>query len=180
MSDDQTARVRTTTVRPGDQRVAGYYEQTAGLPGRSAHDLVTILGSLAGLRVTGSIDGPTLRLSFGELRAMAGGDRMSNFDERRIVMIDLFARIRPLGTAEVVILETPDGDMFAYRIDSLLADPDAHLEVGRPGEDGVPDWRAPLAFHGRSTPRDRPIEVTSMTLTTFQEFLDGTSQAGRS
>ncbi|WP_420453147.1 hypothetical protein [Ilumatobacter sp.] len=178
MAEQRQRRHRATSVRRSDPRVAGYYEQCGDdAPGRDDRArLAATVGSLAGLEVAGRC-GRTGRLSFGELRALAGSDRLSDFDVRTIELVDLLTRVELSAEAEVIVLDTLDHGRRTVRIDRALRDGDTRLVLGgvvpsdgRPLE--PPVWSDPIVLETSQIATERPIRVVAATALTHGEFLD--------
>lgn len=181
MNHEPTNRIRSTSVRRGDRRAAGFYEQCVELPEASTHTSVARkVGVVGGLSVSGLVD-RTAHLDVATLRRLAGGDGIAAFDEAFVEFFDLMAHVRPARGARVVVFEGVDGRIVACRLDALLIDPTLRLELGsttRPmtGEDasgGSHDpaaaprrnWRLPVRIDAPQQPAIHDLEIASIHVT---------------
>lgn len=161
-----------TVVRRGDGRVAGTYEQCAFGPTDPDDRPRALLGAVAGLHVGGMVGRPG-RLGFSDLRSLASGDRLSDFDASRVGFVDILARVRVHADAQVVVIGAPDGATLAFRLDSVLGPDDAVLELGAERPDGQRDWRGPITLHGTVLPSGSTFEVARISFVTYADFVLG-------
>ena len=169
MNHEPTNRTRTTSVRRGDRRAAGCYEQCVEIPESATHTSVARkVGAIGGMTVAGLVEHAS-RLDFATLRGLAGGDGLSAFDDPFVHLVDLMAHVRPAADARVVVFESVDGRSVACRLDSLLGDSTIRFELGASG-----------ASAGRSTADSSPRPSTSTDRSTDAPAGRSTSPSDRS
>lgn len=161
-------------MRRGDDRVAGFYEPSVRVDDRFdlTRSLARSIGSLAGLDVRGRCRRGG-RLLFGELRDLAGSDRLADFDARTIELIDLLRFVRADADAELVVFDTLDHGAVALRIDQALRSGSTSLVLGGDEADGggAPSWNRPIELRSSDVVSDHPIRVVRLTFTTVSEHV---------
>ena len=163
----------------GDPRVAGFYEQALGWNERIdlTRSLATVVGSLAGLETRGLLDRPG-RVSFAELRSLAGSDRISDYDARTIPLASLLCHVRVAVTADVMVWDTLEHGPVRLGIDAALRDDSAQLVLGSDRAEGASgrehtSWTAPIVLHSGEFSTAHSVSVTRLTVTTWSEIEGG-------
>lgn len=109
----------------------------------------------------------------GALRALAGSDRLSDFDARRVAVADLLGEVRLGADADLIMWQSVDGFQIATSIARLVDDSESSLILGGRDQTVPPQWSAPVIVRSSSLPDRDDVEVVAMTAMTFAQFIGG-------
>lgn len=170
---ERGTRSRTTTIKSGDSRVVGFYEQTADWPSTEAV-YATAADRLDGwfaIRCDGCLDAPR-SIRYSELVALA---EVEPDGTRAVSMTDLLAVLRLETSAEVLLVTDAVGVSMGVPIRDVVTNEDARLVLGSrryPLErrDGFPA-RLDIPGWTDDRPNSSHFSVASIRAITFREFI---------
>jgi hypothetical protein len=175
MGMQRGTRIRHTTIRRGDTRAVGSYEQTADWPSTltAYAGVADRLDGWFAVRCSGHLDAPQ-SLRYSDLFDLAVTHRDGDVAVR---LLDLLAVLQLRSTADVLMVTDAAGVTMGLPLSEVLQRDDARLTLGTglsPLEmrDGFP---IRLDMPGWTTPGDRTgshrMSVMSIRAVTFNEFI---------
>lgn len=175
MGMQRGTRIRHTTIRRGDARAVGYYEQSADWPS-IASTYANVAERLDGwfvVRCSGQFDAPQ-SLQYSTLVDLA---ETRPDGDVAVSLVDLLAVLHLAPTAEVLVVTDAAGVSMGLPLREVLTDGRARLTLGSkfgPLQmcDGFP---IRLDMPGWTTPGDRTngdhMSVMSIQAVSFNEFI---------